>query len=82
VLIGFVRLAGAGLAKALAAELHVAPLDGDSKELVATGVAVMNPPFTLAQDLETVLSYLAEVLGVQPRAVGSNRWIVAEGAKA
>ena len=72
------RLADAGLAKALAVELQIAALDSDTKGLVATGLVVVNPPYTLAQDLDVVLPTLVDVLGAGPEARASVRWLVAE----
>lgn len=75
------RLAQAGLAKAFAAELQVAALDTPAKGLVATGVVVVNPPYTLAGDLEQVLPCLAGVLGGNEAARGSIRWIAEEAPR-
>lgn len=77
----YARLAEAGLSKALAAELQVAAPTAETRGLVATGVVVVNPPFTLAADLDTVLPYLAETLATGPGAAAHWRWIVEEGAK-
>ncbi len=74
------RLADAGLAKALAVELQIASLGGGTKGLVATGLVVVNPPYTLAQDLDVVLPTLVDVLGAGREARASVRWLVAEAA--
>jgi len=75
------RLRVAGLAKALAAELQVAEPDTTTKGLVATGVAVVNPPYTLADDLRAVLPLLATLMAIGPGARAQVRWIVEEVAK-
>ena len=77
----YARLVAAGVAKALAVELQVAEPNPQAKGLVATGVLVVNPPFTLAEDLTAVLPYLAQVLATGPGARAHWRWIVEEGAK-
>ncbi|MCB1515337.1 MAG: 23S rRNA (adenine(2030)-N(6))-methyltransferase RlmJ [Hyphomicrobiaceae bacterium] len=77
----YARLAEAGLAKALAAELQVAAPVPGAKGLVATGVVIVNPPFTLAGDLAAVLPFLAEAMATGPGAQAHWRWIVQENAQ-
>jgi 23S rRNA (adenine2030-N6)-methyltransferase len=75
------RLRVAGLAKALAAELQVAEPDAAMKGLVATGVVVVNPPYTLAGDLRIALPELARLMATGPGAWADVRWLVEEVTK-
>lgn len=74
------RLVVAGLAKALAAELQVAAPGVEAQGLVATGIVVVNPPYTLAGDLQVVLPYLADIMAIGAGAGSAVRWIVEEVA--
>ncbi|MEL6546048.1 MAG: 23S rRNA (adenine(2030)-N(6))-methyltransferase RlmJ [Myxococcota bacterium] len=47
-------------------ELAVAP-DSKAPGMTASGLAIVNPPFTLAQDGETIVGWLAQSLGAKPR---------------
>ena len=56
------RLARAGIAKILRAELMIGP-DRAAERLAGTGLIVINPPWTLEAELAVLLPALAEVLG-------------------
>ena len=75
------RLRVAGVAKVLAAELQVAEPDAAAKGLVATGVVVANPPYTLADDLTIAMPHLVCLMANGPGARGDVRWLVEEVAK-
>ena len=75
------QLSTVGLSKCLVAELQVAALDVNAKGLVATGVAIVNPPFTLADDLGIALPHLATLMATGPGARFDVRWLVEEAAK-
>lgn len=63
------ELASLGASKLIAADLMLRqPVDLD--RLNGTGLAVLNPPFTLAGKLEAVLPFLAKVLGEDKSARG------------
>jgi 23S rRNA (adenine2030-N6)-methyltransferase len=70
------RLRRTGIGKILRAELAVAPPRNDGP-LAACGLIVVNPPWTLPDELAVVLPELAKVLS---RAGGSHRvdWIAGE----
>ena len=75
------HLRRAGLSKVLAAELQVAQVKANAKGLVATGVVVVNPPYTLAADLKVALPFLAHLMATGPGASAQVRWIVEETVK-
>src|SRR4029077_16718994 len=54
-------LAGLGIARMLRAELTVAPAHGE--KLGGSGLVVVNPPWTLADELALLLPALAQILG-------------------
>jgi 23S rRNA (adenine2030-N6)-methyltransferase len=62
-------LVATGIRRILAAELRVAPV-ADDLGLGATGVVVVNPPWTLAADLKVILPEFARLLGRD----GPGRW--------
>ena len=72
------RLARAGIPKILRAELRVAALKEDGP-LGGCGLVVVNPPWTLAGELATLLPELAATLAVDSK--GSHRldWLAGEG---
>ena len=72
------RLARAGIAKILRAELCVAALDEEGP-LGGCGLIVINPPWTLAGELATLLPELAATLSAAGN--GSHRldWLAGEG---
>lgn len=55
------RLAAAGIDKRLVVELMVRPPDPDGP-MAGCGLAVINPPFTLAGELQTILPWLTDTL--------------------
>ncbi|MBU1211754.1 MAG: 23S rRNA (adenine(2030)-N(6))-methyltransferase RlmJ [Alphaproteobacteria bacterium] len=60
---GFKReLAGLGLGKLMAVEFHVQAPD-DVERLNGHGLVILNPPFTLGDDLKRVLPALVSILG-------------------
>jgi 23S rRNA (adenine2030-N6)-methyltransferase len=63
------RLAGSGIAKLLAADLLVRDAAGADR-LPGAGIVVVNPPWTLAEDLEALLPWLARTLAQGPGARG------------
>jgi 23S rRNA (adenine2030-N6)-methyltransferase len=71
------QLRRAGLSKVLRAELGVAAT-GESERLHACGLIVVNPPWTLADELKILLPMLADVLS--PGGGGSHRvdWLMGE----
>ncbi|MGD9669004.1 MAG: 23S rRNA (adenine(2030)-N(6))-methyltransferase RlmJ [Hyphomicrobiaceae bacterium] len=75
------RLATSGLSKCLAVELQVSVPDANARGLVATGVAIVNPPYKLADDLRVALPQLASLMATAPGARAEVRWIVVETAK-
>ena len=66
------RLAMAGHAKMLAAELRVGER---ADRLEAAGLIVMNPPFRLEGEVRAVLPLLAERLATGPGAVATVIWL-------
>ncbi len=75
------RLCQAGLAKCLAVELQVDAPDANLRGLVASGVVVVNPPYTLADDLKIALPQLVTLMATGPGARAEVRWLVEEVAK-
>jgi 23S rRNA (adenine2030-N6)-methyltransferase len=73
------RLRRMGLPKTLRAELVVGPLS-DPSRLNACGLILVNPPWTLAGELATLLPALAELLGRGPRPTAKIDWLVGESA--
>jgi 23S rRNA (adenine2030-N6)-methyltransferase len=70
-----------GLAKTLRAELTVAPL-GDPTRLNGCGLIIVNPPWTLADELAILLPARAKILGRGPRAGFRVDWLAGEAAAA
>lgn len=62
-------LAGAGIPRIQRFELAVRP-EGRGSGLGTSGMIVVNPPWTLLEELRPALAYLAEVLG----EAGGGRW--------
>jgi 23S rRNA (adenine2030-N6)-methyltransferase len=56
-------LRGLGLDKAIACELTVRALD-DPQTLSGSGLVIVNPPYTLSEQLGVILPYFAELLAV------------------
>jgi 23S rRNA (adenine2030-N6)-methyltransferase len=62
------RICAAARVKWLHAVLHVAQLQPDAKGLVASGVFVINPPYTLHAALQEALPVLVDLLGTDAGA--------------
>lgn len=65
-------------AKTLVTELRVSADPPGGKGLVATGLAVVNPPYTLAPRLEVLVPFLARLMAVGAGAAADVRWLVGE----
>lgn len=65
------RLSAAGADKVLRLELAVAAPSPDGR-LVANGMAIINPPFVLAQEARALLPWLAKVMA---QGEGAGAWI-------
>jgi 23S rRNA (adenine2030-N6)-methyltransferase len=63
-----------GLSKLMVAELSVRA-DDDPAVLSGTGLAVLNPPFELEQQLKVLLPFLAKRLAVEPGAGHVIEWL-------
>lgn len=70
-------LAATGLRRILSVELAVAPVRPDGP-LTACGLTLVNPPWKLAEEIETLLPVLVDRLSLAPGAEGEIRWIVPE----
>jgi 23S rRNA (adenine2030-N6)-methyltransferase len=70
------RLRRSGIGKILRAELSIAPPD-DSR-LSGCGLIVVNPPWTLEQELHVMLPALAEVLAGAERGSSRIDWVSGE----
>lgn len=66
-----------GITKIAQIELAVRP-DNTHRGMTASGMIVVNPPWTLEQEMETVLPFLANVLVPEGTAKGTFNWIVPE----
>jgi 23S rRNA (adenine2030-N6)-methyltransferase len=73
------RLRRLGLAKVLRAELVVAPL-GDPRRLNGCGLILLNPPWTLPDELAILLPALAKILGRGAQAGTRLDWLAGEAA--
>jgi len=70
-------LEASGIRKILRLELTVATVEPEGR-LTATGLIVVNPPFSLQQDAETLLPFLSKRLAQGPGAGWLCRWVVPE----
>ena len=73
------RLRRLGIGKMLRAELVVAP-PSDPTRLTGSGLILVNPPWTLPDDLSVLLPALAAVLGRHGRGSFTLDWLMGEGA--
>ena len=73
------RLRRCGIAKILRAELTVAPLN-DPSRLNGCGLILVNPPWTLENELSVLLPALADRLGRQGRGGFRVDWLAPEAA--
>ena len=75
------RLRRLGLAKVLRAELLVAPLS-DQSRLNGAGMVLVNPPWTLKDELSALLPALASILGREGKGQFRLDWVAGEGPPA
>ena len=75
------RLRRLGIPKILRAELLVRPLS-DPRRLNGSGLILVNPPWTLSGELETLLPALVEILGVRGKAGFRLDWLAGEAPAA
>jgi len=73
------KLRRLGLAKVLRAELVVAPL-GDPTRLGGAGMIVVNPPWTLENELCALLPALAGILGREGKGRFRLDWLAGQGS--
>lgn len=66
-----------GIRKILQIELAVRP-DSDQKGMTASGMIVINPPWTLEQQMKTLLPYLTNALVPEGTGSWSVKWITPE----
>ncbi|WP_373099106.1 MULTISPECIES: 23S rRNA (adenine(2030)-N(6))-methyltransferase RlmJ [Pasteurellaceae] len=71
------NLQASGIRKILQLELAVRP-DSDQHGMTASGMIVVNPPWTLEAQMKTVLPYLARVLVPEGTGSWSLQWITPE----
>ena len=69
--------AALGIPKLLSVELAVAA-PRDDGPLSATGLLILNPPYTLEAKLAALLPYLARTLQRDDGAVGRIEWLAGE----
>jgi 23S rRNA (adenine2030-N6)-methyltransferase len=75
------RLRRLGLPKILRAELVVAPLS-DPRRLNGCGLILVNPPWTLPDELSILLPALAKILAQGLRPAGKVDWLAGESPSA
>lgn len=75
------RLRGLGIGKILRAELIVSPVS-DQSWLNGSGLILVNPPWTLQNELAALLPALAGILGRQGKGGFKLDWLAGEGAPA
>lgn len=71
------RLRRSGIGKILRAEVSIAP-SGDSSRLSGCGLLVVNPPWTLEQELQIILPGLVPILAGVDRGGSRIDWISGE----
>lgn len=69
----FEHMAASGIPKQLLLELHV--MAPDAKRMTGCGILAINPPYPLASEGETMLSWLAEKLAQGPGARARVEWL-------
>ncbi len=72
------RLRRLALAKALRAEIMIAPF-GDPSRLSGAGMIVINPPWSLESELKAVLPVLTDVLAQEGKGGFRIDWLVGDG---
>ena len=75
------RLRGLGVGKILRAELIVSPVS-DPSRLNGSGLILVNPPWTLQNELAVLLPALAGILGRQGKGGFKLDWLAGEGGPA
>ena len=70
-------LEATGIRKILQIELAVRP-DSDQRGMTASGMIVINPPWTLEKQMKSILPYLSTVLALQGTDSWSVNWITPE----
>ena len=70
-------LEASGIRKILQIELAVRP-DSDQRGMTASGMIVVNPPWTLEQQMKSILPYLTTALVPQGTGSWSVNWITPE----
>ena len=70
-------LEASGIRKILQIELAVRP-DSDQRGMTASGMIVVNPPWTLEQQMKSILPYLTTALVPQGTSSWSVNWITPE----
>ena len=70
-------LEATGIRKILQIELAVRP-DSDQRGMTASGMIVINPPWTLEKQMKSILPYLSTVLAPQGTDSWSVNWITPE----
>jgi 23S rRNA (adenine2030-N6)-methyltransferase len=71
------RLRRSGIGQILRAEVNIAPA-GDPARLAGCGLIVVNPPWTLQQELQVMLPELARILSGADRGSSHIDWITGE----
>ncbi|HDR1185548.1 23S rRNA (adenine(2030)-N(6))-methyltransferase RlmJ [Pasteurella multocida] len=66
-----------GIHKILQIELAVRP-DSDQRGMTASGMIVINPPWTLTQQMQNILPYLTDVLVPEGTGSWTVKWITPE----
>lgn len=73
----FNALQATGIRKILLIELGVRP-DSEQRGMTASGMIVINPPWTLEQEMRAVLPYLTQLLAPEDTGHWRVEWLVAE----
>ncbi|HDR1337866.1 TPA: 23S rRNA (adenine(2030)-N(6))-methyltransferase RlmJ [Pasteurella multocida] len=66
-----------GIRKILQIELAVRP-DSDQRGMTASGMIVINPPWTLTQQMQNILPYLTDVLVPEGTGSWTVKWVTPE----
>lgn len=72
------RIARANIAKSLRLELHLAPAQDENPGLRGSGLIVVNPPWTLYDEMTIVLPQLAKVLTRNDKPAVTIEWLSRE----
>lgn len=71
------KLEASGIRKILQIELAVRP-DSEQRGMTASGMIVINPPWTLEAQMKKILPYLTDVLVPEGTGKWQLTWIVPE----